>query len=671
MKIGIGIDTGGTCTDAVAYDFDAGALLAKGKALTTRENLSVGIAGALDQLPQELIRDASLVALSTTLATNACLEDKGGRAKLMLFGLTDELLIRFDAAGYGIRAGSVRCVDTHGSADGLIIDEPDWGAVMSEHGRWLADADALSAAEVYSIFNGSPCEKRFKELTRERFGLPCVCAGEITDGLNVLVRAATALLNARMMPIVREFAEAAISDFAARGCRAPVMIVRSDGSLMSSELTGFRPVETILSGPAASVLAGKSFCDASDYVVIDMGGTTTDVSVVRGGRPVTAAEGIQIGGWQTAVRGVHVTPFALGGDSAIRLKNEKLELSPRRVTPMCVAARRWPKIKGALEELLRGDHINQFPLHEFFWLVREPDGRRSYFDDELALIEVLRKGPCMLENLEKAARIDLYHFDGERLESEGVIMRCGLTPTDFMHIKGDYSEYDAEASKLAARYLLKCLRREDTPDALAALAAEAYGLVEGRMYENLLRVTLARQYPESFANGIDAQTEFLIKKTWETRGAGGGLFRHTFGVSAALVGIGAPTHVFLPAVARALGTECILPEHAEVANALGALKADINAVVKVEISQKLSSSGETYYVVHAPDGSLRFAVRDGALEAAKAAAEASATSEARLRGAAGRLSANTYIETHGAVTRWGTDVSLGAAAVSEVVVSLV
>jgi N-methylhydantoinase A/oxoprolinase/acetone carboxylase beta subunit len=499
-----------------------------------------------------------------------------------------------------------------------------------------------------------------------------VCAGEITDGLNVLVRAATALLNARMMPIVREFAEAAISDFAARGCRAPVMIVRSDCSLMSSELTGFRPVETILSGPAASVLAGKSFCDASDYVVIDMGGTTTDVSVVRGGRPVTAAGGIRIGGWQTAVRGVHVTPFALGGDSAIRLKNEKLELFPRRVTPMCVAARRWPQIKGALKELLRGDHINQFPLHEFFWLVREPDGRRSYYDDELALIRTLRKGPCMLENLEKAAGIDLYHFDGERLESEGVIMRCGLTPTDFMHIKGDYSEYDAEASKLAARYILKSLRREDTPEELEALADEAYVLAEGRMYENLLRVILSRQYPEAFENGIDAQTEFLIKKTWETRGAGGGdLLKHTFGVPAALVGIGAPTHVFLPAVARALGSECILPEHAEVANALGALKADINAVARVEISQRLGSSGETYYIVHAPEGSRRFNSRDDALEAAKSAAEASATSEARLRGAAGRLSANTYIEKHGVVSRWGSDVSLGGTAVSEVVVSLV
>ncbi|MDR0839216.1 MAG: hydantoinase/oxoprolinase family protein, partial [Oscillospiraceae bacterium] len=83
MKIGIGIDTGGTYTDAVAYDFESETLLAKGKALTTRENLSVGIGQALDMLPPELIRGALLVSLSTTLATNAVLEDKGGRAKML------------------------------------------------------------------------------------------------------------------------------------------------------------------------------------------------------------------------------------------------------------------------------------------------------------------------------------------------------------------------------------------------------------------------------------------------------------------------------------------------------------------------------------------------------------------------------------------------------------
>ncbi|MDR2615814.1 MAG: hydantoinase/oxoprolinase family protein, partial [Oscillospiraceae bacterium] len=568
MKIGIGIDTGGTCTDAVAYDFETNTLLAKGKALTTRENLSLGIGRALDMLPQELIRGALLVSLSTTLATNACLEDKGGRAKLLIFGMTDELVARFNApAEYGFKSEAVRCIDTHGSADGLIIDEPDWELLMAEHGEWLADSDALSAAELYSVYNAAPCEKRFKKLAAERFGeLPCVCASELTSELNVLVRGATALLNARMLPVVREFVEAALSDFAARGCRAPVMVVRSDGSLMSSEFSRLRPVETILSGPAASVLAGRSFGEARDCVIVDIGGTTTDISVIRAGKPVTAGDGIRLGGWRTSVKGVFVAPFALGGDSAVRVKNGVPELSPRKVTPVCVAARRWPEIKDELRGLLKSGHVNQFPLHEFFYLVREPSERKSYDADELALLEALRNGPCMLEKLRETAGIDLYHFNGERLEAEGVVMRCGLTPTDFMHIKGDYAEFDAEASELAARYLLLEAHRGDSPEGVRALADEVYGLVGGKLYENILRVILAQEYPERFSGGLDAQTEFLIREAWAKRGAaGGGLFRYAFGSDAAIVGIGAPAHVFLPEAARALGAECVLPEHAEVA----------------------------------------------------------------------------------------------------------
>jgi N-methylhydantoinase A/oxoprolinase/acetone carboxylase beta subunit len=670
MKIGIGIDTGGTCTDAVAYDFESGTLLAKGKALTTRENLSVGIGRALDMLPSELIREASLISLSTTLATNACVENKGCRAKLLIFGLTDEIIRRFDAeAECGFKYDSVRCVDTHGSADGLIVDEPDWDTVISELGDWLADAEALSAAEVYAIHNGAPCEKHAKKLAEELYGLPLVCANELTSDLNVLTRGATALLNARLLPIVREFIEAALSDFAARQCRAPVMVVRSDGSLMSAKLALSRPVETILSGPAASVLAGRNFTDEENYLIIDMGGTTTDVSVVLGRRPVMADSGVQIGGWRTYVKGVFVDTFALGGDSAVRLKDEKLQIFSRRVMPICAASRRWPEIKTLLAELLCDPRKSKFPLHEFLFLVREPAEPKRYDEDELALVEALRKGPCMLGNLQKTADIDLYHLNSERLEAEGLVMRCGLTPTDFMHIKGDYTEYDREASELAARCLLHRLGRKDTPGELCVLADEVYGLVEEHLYLNLSRILLAQQHPTEFAHGLDPQTEYLIRQGWAKRGADeGALFRHVLGTAAVLVGIGAPTHIFLPAVAKAFGTKCIHPENAEVANALGALKADINTIVRVEIYQGLSSSGQLYYVVHSPLGSSRFDDLEQAIDAAKAASEEAALKEARARGALGELAVRTSIEKRSALSKWGVKVDLGCVAVSEVTV---
>jgi N-methylhydantoinase A/oxoprolinase/acetone carboxylase beta subunit len=669
MKIGIGIDTGGTCTDAVAYDFETGAVLAKGKVLTTRENLALGIGRALDALPPDMIRDATLISLSTTLATNACVENKGCRAKLLVFGMTDEMLRRANAEKeFGLKSESVKGIDTHGSYDGLIVDEPDWDLFLTENGDWLSDADAFAAAEMYSMNNGAKCEKHSKKLLEERYGLTFVAASDLSSDINVLARGATALLNARLLPIVREFIEAALSDFAARNCKAPVMIVRSDGSLMSAELSLSRPVETILSGPAASVLAGRSFTAEDDYLIVDMGGTTTDVSIVHNGKPAMADKGIKIGGWRTHVKGVYVDTFALGGDSAVRIDGGKLQLQPRRVMSICLASQRWPEIKTMLRELLSVKRVHKLPLHEFLYLVSEPAEPKRYGAEELLLIEALKKGPCMLSAVKEKLDIDLYRLDSERLEAEGIVMRCGLTPTDFMHIKGDYNDYDREASELAASYFLRCLGRPDNPGELISLADEVYGLVEGYMYESLLRILLVHKYPNQFERGLDKQTEFLIRESWAKRNAEAyNLLSYKFGSKAALVGIGAPTHVFLPAVAKALGAACVLPENAEVANAIGALRADIDAVVKVEISKIVMSSGDTYYIVHAPAGSRRFDILEEALSAAKAASEEAALKEARARGALGQLAVSTTISNNHISNGRGI-IDMGFTAVSEVTV---
>ena len=661
MKIGIGIDTGGTCTDAVVIDLLTKQLLAKSKTETTREDLSVGIGKALDMLPQELIRDACLVSLSTTLATNACIEGKGCRAKLVLFGLHEEYLARMHAPeNYNLRPENVLAIDTYSSADGLYIDEPDWDELFKDHGDWLRDSDALCAVELWSDTTGAPCEKKFKTLAEERVGRKCVAANELTRGVNVFARGCTALLNARLFPIIREFIEAAEKDFRERGCNAPIMVVRSDGSIMSSELTLSRPVDTILSGPAASVLAGKTFSGKSDYIIVDMGGTSTDISVVSGGRPVTADEGIRIDKWATSVRGIKVSPFNLGGDTAIRLQNGSPELFPRRVRSLCSAAVQWPRIKDDLDRLLASGHFNIFPLHEFFYLLKEPEDISLYSAGERRLIDLVRSGPVMLEDL-KDAEIDIFDLDSERLESEGIIMRCGLTPTDFMHIKGDYLAYDREASVLAARYMLRAMEREWAEEDAVRFADEIYRLVEGRMYENIMQIMIERQYPRQFRNGADEQIRFLIKEAWKNRDESGlSLFRQSFGTDFTLIGIGAPTHVFMPEVAKALGAECILPEHAEVANAFGALEADLNAVVTVTISARyLPDQGRFCYIVHAPEGSRRIEDKDDAIDFAAAAARKEAEKEARRRGAEGRIKITDNVGYDRAVSKGGKTVDLG------------
>ena len=668
MRIGIGIDTGGTCTDAVAMDLDSGKVLAKGKTETTREDLSVGIAKALDMLPAEIIRQAEHAALSTTLATNACIEGKGCRAKLVIFGIHEEYLRRMHAPeNYNLKPDYVLCVDTNSSADGLMIDEPDWDKLFEEHGKWLADSDALCAVELWSDDIGAPCEKKFKILAEEKTGRRCITANELTEGINIFARGATALLNARLLPVVREFTQAAEKAFRERGCKADIRIVRSDGCIMSDEYSLIRPVDTVLSGPAASVLAGKAVTTSDNYIIVDMGGTSTDVSIVSGGKPVRDEGGINVGGWQTSVRGIKVAPFNLGGDSAIRLqRNGTPALFPRRVKPMCAAASDWPEIIPELERILRKKHFNIFPLHEFFFLAREPEDMGLFNKEERKLIEYVRSGPKILESLADAG-IDIYALNSERLESEGIIMRCGLTPTDFMHIKGDFLRYDTRASVLAARYMLLNMKLEDTEENVRKLADQVYELVESRMYQDIIDLSLKQTHPEVFRNGLDAQTSFLIEQSWKNRNAStAGILGERFFSGYTLVGIGAPTHLFLPEAAKALGAEYVLAENAEVANAIGALYAKVSSTARVNITERYSPEiGGFFYIVHDPEGSYRVEQKSEALRLARKAAEKAAEKEARARGAEGHIVTDSHIEQMDTFDKWGVRAVLARVAVAE------
>ncbi len=665
MTIGIGIDTGGTCTDAVIYDFDTRVVLAKSKALTTREDLSLGIGASIDALPSELLAQAGIIALSTTLATNACVEAKGGRTRLLLIGTSQKVLGWVDAkTRYGLGDESVLCLDTRGE-DGSV-NEPDWNQLINDYNDWLKDADALSVAEANSFENGSAFEKRAKALLEVRYGVPVVMASELAGELNVLERGATALLNARLLPIIKAFMDAVESALSARGITAPVVMVRSDGSLMADSLAQLRPVETILSGPAASVLGGRGLTDCPQCLIVDMGGTTTDISIVKDGVPAMTPDGIRIGGWRTQVKGVFMDTFALGGDSALRVKDGRLALMAHRVQPLCVAASRWPAIKEGLAQLLEDERIHTHPLHELLFLVRSPQDTSRYSAREMALCCALENGPLMLERAAELSGTNIYDFTSERLETEGIVMRCGLTPTDIMHIKGDYAAYDREASVLAARFFIRCLPQyRYTPDGLDAFADEVYDAVRQKLYENIVRVLLTDKYPHLGKQGLDEQLRFLIDRGWQERQTSGVPF---FGISmttpAALVGIGAPTHLFLPEVAAALGTRCHIPQHAEVANAVGAVLADISASAHVEISPHYTSIGISGFAVLAPDGPQDFETLEEASDAAIQAAVQAAESEARRRGALGRLFVQTTLKPITASTGAGEEILLGATALA-------
>jgi N-methylhydantoinase A/oxoprolinase/acetone carboxylase beta subunit len=383
----------------------------------------------------------------------------------------------------------------------------------------------------------------------------------------------------------------------------------------------------ILSGPAASVVGGNVLTDAEDAVVVDMGGTTTDIALIRRRVPVISAEGISVGAWRTSVKGVYARTVGLGGDSAVRLGDDgRVALSAGRVMPLSVAAARFPRVNDALDALLKERGAHSLPLHEFFWAVKDISASERYSDAERAFVRALADGPLIFSEAARAIGEDIYTLDVRRLEREGVVMRCGLTPTDAMHLKGDFTAFDARAARLGAQFVANSAGM-----AVEALADRVYALVKEKLYAAVVEVLLREQDPRLNKAGVDAEVARLIARAWETRGQGGAL-TCTFRTDSALVGVGAPIHVFLPDVAAALGARCVIPPLSGVVNAVGAVAGSVTAVKTLTI--RPSEGG---CMVYGPALRRSFAAMDEATAFAREESARLAREEALRRGAAGEV----------------------------------
>ena len=260
---------------------------------------------------------------------------------------------------------------------------------------------------------------------------------------------------------------------------------------------------------------------------------------------------------------------------------------------------------------------------------REPDQR---------LIEILREGPLLLYS-DRAAITGLRL---QQLEDEGVVMRCGFTPTDAMHLKGDFDVFDVEASQLGAQCILKSYRGKQASEdegEIAKLADEVYELAEFRLFEQALGVFSQDAFWPKGSTELDSQMHELAKRAWQRRHDDRS---HTFDVrfsgDAHFIGIGAPTHVFLEGAASALHVPCVIPEHAEVANAIGAAASRVVVETTVRVNPIRESSGVvSYYQVCGSEETLPFEEVDQALEAARELARKQSFAEARRRGAVGEL----------------------------------
>ena len=328
MHYVIGIDTGGTYTDSVLVDADregSACVLKKAKAFTTHDQLEQGIRSSLSNLELDAfeIKQVEKVVLSTTLATNAIVENRAEPVGLILIG---------SAPRGELAAEYVKLVQGAMNIKGRVLENLRREEVEAAAGELLKKADAIAVSGPYSTRN-PVLEETVREMIRKKYDVPVLCGHDLVHDLGYLERTNTVVINAGLMPIISRFVRAITRVLAALGIDAPVFVVRGDGSIATLEAIAHKPVDTVLSGPASSMTGTMRLTGKKNAIIADMGGTTTDCGRVRDHKVELSKEGASVGGWLLRISSARLHTFGLGGDSMIRADGDRISVGPRRVLP--------------------------------------------------------------------------------------------------------------------------------------------------------------------------------------------------------------------------------------------------------------------------------------------------------------------------------------------------
>ena len=582
----LGIDTGGTYTDAVLWaegtGKSPGKVVAKAKALTTRHDLAVGISGAVDRVLEEAKVDPSaikLASMSTTLATNALVEGQGGRAALVMIGFAEA-----DLARDGLKAalGSDPVLfcpgghDVHGRAATLDLSALE--AALPELGRSVSGF----AVCAYFATRNPAHEIAARDLIRQATGLPVTASHELSSKLGGPRRALTTLLNARLISMIDRLVAATEGFLAARNIACPLMVVRGDGALVSAAFARARPIETILSGPAASLVGARHMTGLDDAVVSDIGGTTTDVAVLDRGRPRLDPEGATVGGWRTMVEAVAMRTFGLGGDSEVALEagalDPKILLGPRRLLPLSLAGMaHGAAVTDTLERQLRAPNPGRLDGR---FAVRTGVPERlaaGLTGPEAKLYDAIGAVPLALDALlTSTAQLATLN----RLVSRGLVHVAGFTPSDAAHVLARQSNWDASAAKLGAELFAR--RRDGRGQAIAP---------SGEAFSERVLVALTRQSAEviletAFAeDGLDGAATVAHALVQRAVDANHGIARLSVALDRPVIGLGASAPLHYAGLSPLVGNECMVPVDADVANALGAVVGQVRVSAEATVSQ--------------------------------------------------------------------------------------
>ncbi len=646
-NLAVGIDTGGTFTDGVVFDLDRKTVEAKTKVETTRHNLNLAVNRCLDHLVAELgekygSRDAveqiKMVSLSTTLATNAIVEGQGAEVGLIQIGFAAH-------EGQDLPTPYFAVVPGGCNIKGRVSQELDLEKTREAILEMKDQVDAYAVSGYLSVRNPVQ-EMEVVALIRELTGYPIVAAHQLSTELGMHERTVTAILNARLMPLITTLMDSVKQGMDRLEIEAPLMVVRGDGSLISESKAREKPIETILSGPAASIIGALTLTGVRDGIVVDMGGTTTDVAVLKDGRPSLNREGARVGGWLTRVKAAQITTIGLGGDSLIQVsKNAVLSIGPQRVFPLSWIASQFPYLTGELEEIEPCDYTSMDTQPTtILTYIRDPYNLKMT-STEQQIIDLIKEGPHTLHYIGKTLNKEIDLLSWQRLVNVASVHRASLTPTDILHVDGKLDLWNRRAAQVGARMLAsRYLCAVD--EFVESVMKEIIFLLAAVTLDRLLEEEEAGFSMTDHQNGIYLLKKIMRQEPYKNRRA----FELSTTIKDPLVAVGAPVDAYFPALAEKLSAKLYLPEYAEVANAVGTVSG--KAVERVSILVKPGEGGG--FLVHTPISRESFNIFEEAVAFACREGERYVYDQAAHAGA---VNIETMVERHDRYSKMSADAA--------------
>ena len=338
----LGLDVGGTFTDAVIIDGHR--VVATAKRRTTKDNLMNGIGEALDAVLEGYdTSNIEQVTLSTTVVTNTIVEEK------------EQVVDLYVVTGPGRNVDDifpVKPIYLQGYTDhrGIVVEHTPADAVrgIANMVQARSGTDLAAVSAKFGVRNPQE-ELSITEELKNTYHV--ISNGSLLSGsLNFPRRTISAYFNSAVTPVFTVFKKNVEYALSARNIVAPLHILKADGGSLPIEHMVSRPVETAFTGPAATVLglSALGVIGNQHTVALDIGGTTTDISLWKHGRPLMTKNGVSIREYPSAVRSFAVTSVGIGGESVVRFKNGNLTVGPERVGPSVALGGVEPTLGDAL-----------------------------------------------------------------------------------------------------------------------------------------------------------------------------------------------------------------------------------------------------------------------------------------------------------------------------------